>query len=355
MPVAIATDDATAVGRPVDSWRTVADQLAALVDEGALDLPWPGSGRTRERWARLTALAEQDLALARLAEGHVDALAILHELDVDVRTFAPLSTESPDLSSGAGRPRWGVWAAEPPGTGLTATAEADGTFRLDGLKAYCSGARSCTRALVTARHGEDRLLLAVDVGQEGITPRRASWPAAGMAASDTLDIDFDQVPAVAVGGPRAYLDRPGFQHGGIGVAACWYGGARSVARTLHTAARSHDVGPHALAHLGAVCATLAAVNALLNGAAAQIDADPADRAGRAAPRSKTVRAATERACADVLDRVGRALGAGPLGHDADHARRVADLTVYVRQHHAERDYAALGQVAADLDWNEVEW
>ena len=135
MPVAIATDDATAVGRPVDSWRTVADQLAALVDEGALDLPWPGSGRTRERWARLTALAEQDLALARLAEGHVDALAILHELDVDVRTFTPPSTESPDLSSGAGRPRWGVWAAEPPGTGLTATAEADGTFRLDGLKA----------------------------------------------------------------------------------------------------------------------------------------------------------------------------------------------------------------------------
>jgi hypothetical protein len=344
MAVAIATDEAAVFDGPFGLRQAVASRWAALVDGGALDLPWPGSGRTRERWARLTALAERDLGLARLAEGHVDALEILRELDVDARTLS---------LSGPGRVRWGVWAAEPPGTGLTATAEADGTFRLDGLKAYCSGARSCTRALVTAGNGEDRLLLAVDVGHEGITPRGESWPASGMAASDTLDIDFDRVPAVAVGGPRAYLDRPGFQHGGIGVAACWYGGARAVARTLHTAARSYDVGPHALAHLGAVCATLASVNALLDGAAEQIDADRADREGRAALRSKTVRAATERACADVLDRVGRALGAAPLGHDAEHARRVADLTVYVRQHHAERDYAALGQTAAALDWEEV--
>jgi hypothetical protein len=95
------------------------------------------------------------------------------------------------------------------------------------------------------------------------------------------------------------------------------------------------------------------VNALLDAAAEQIDADPADHGGRAALRSKTARAATERACADVLDSVGRALGAGPLGHDADHARRVAELAVYVRRHHAERDYAALGQSAAALDWKVV--
>lgn len=349
MAVTTTDENVTAVDGSIDSWRAVASRWTALVDEGALDLPWPGSGSMRERWARLTALAEQDLALARLAEGHADALAILHELDADLRE--PVFRSA--ASTGTGSARWGVWAAEPPGTGLTATAEADGTFRLDGLKAYCSGARSCTHALVTARHGEDRLLLAVEVGRAGVTPRSASWPASGMAASDTLDIDFDHVAAAVVGGPRAYLDRPGFQHGGIGVAACWYGGARAVARTLHAAARSHDVGPHALAHLGAICASLAAVNALLDRAAEQIDADPLDRAGAAALRSKSVRAVTERACADVLDRVGRALGAGPLGHDADHARRVADLTVYVRQHHAERDYAELGRTAAALGWNEV--
>jgi hypothetical protein len=32
--------------------------------------------------------------------------------------------------------------------------------------------------------------------------------------------------------------------------------------------------------------------------------------------------------------------------DAAHAARVSDLTLYVRQHHAERDLAALGRLVA---------
>jgi hypothetical protein len=48
-----------------------------------------------------------------------------------------------------------------------------------------------------------------------------------------------------------------------------------------------------------------------------------------------------------MHRVGHALGAGPLGHDEAHSRRVADLTVYLRQHHAERDLAELGALVAD--------
>ena len=48
-----------------------------------------------------------------------------------------------------------------------------------------------------------------------------------------------------------------------------------------------------------------------------------------------------------MTRVGRALGAGPLGHDEAHGRRVADLTVYLRQHHAERDLAQLGALVAE--------
>ncbi len=43
----------------------------------------------------------------------------------------------------------------------------------------------------------------------------------------------------------------------------------------------------------------------------------------------------------VLREVGHALGPAPLAFDEEYARRVADLTLYVRQHHAERDLAAL--------------
>ena len=59
-------------------------------------------------------------------------------------------------------------------------------------------------------------------------------------------------------------------------------------------------------------------------------------------RALRLRALVEATATEIMHRVGRALGAGPLSHDEAHSRRVADLTVYLRQHHAERDLADLG-------------
>ena len=309
--------------------RTAA-AFTRAVESGRLNLPRPGGGRTRERWAALADLAEEDLSVARLAEGHADALAILAEL----------SAASPLVGS-----RWGVWAAQPPGPGLAASqADADGGWRLDGIKRYCSGARSCTDALVTATAPDGSRLFAVSTGN--LSPVPGSWPATGMAGSDTLDVRFSGIAAEPVGGPGRYIDRPGFAHGGAGVAACWYGGARGVGRTLLDAAARRDVGPHALAHLGAVDIALRTAKLALDTAAGEIDADPDDRRGGGPLRALRVRALVEATATEVMLRVGRALGAGPLGHDEAHSRRVADLTVYLRQHHAERDLAEIGALVA---------
>jgi hypothetical protein len=222
--------------------------------------------------------------------------------------------------------------------------------RLSGTKQYCSGASTCTHVLVTADAADGRRLFAV--ATEALQPVPGSWPAVGMAGSDTLDVAFPEVPATPVGPPGAYTDRPGFAHGGVGVAACWYGGARAVGAMLLTAAAQHDAGPHALAHLGAVDIALRAAGAALDEAADEIDADPADGKDAGWIRALRVRALVEAAATQVMGHVGRALGAGPLCHDAAHARRVADLTVYLRQHHAERDLAALGEliVRRGADW-----
>ena len=40
------------------------------------------------------------------------------------------------------------------------------------------------------------------------------------------------------------------------------------------------------------------------------------------------------------------LGASPLSHQEAHSRRVADLTVYLRQHHRQRDLAERGALVA---------
>jgi len=50
----------------------------------------------------------------------------------------------------------------------------------------------------------------------------------------------------------------------------------------------------------------------------------------------------------VLAHAGRALGAGPLCRDARVARAMADLPVFLRQSHAERDLAGLGETVLPL-------
>ncbi len=307
--------------------------FADLVDSGALDLPLPGDGGTADRWQALAEVGRQDLGIARLAEGHTDAVAILAEL----------GGLAPQPGS-----RWGVWAAEPPMPVVEAEHDGD-HWLLTGTKPWCSGAHACTHALVTARIGDRRALFAVALDPACTEPVPGTWPAVGMAGSDSGAVRFMGAPADPLGEPGAYTARPGFWHGAIGVAACWYGGACGVADTLLHKLRTGSADPHALAHLGSVAAALNAAGDTLHAAAAAVDADPLDAGRQARTRAMRVRATVEATCEVVVTRVGRATGAGPLGSDAEHARRVADLTVYVRQSHAERDLAELGRLVAEAD------
>ncbi len=298
---------------------------------GRLELPLPASGRTAERWQRLMLLAEEDIVAARIAEAHVDAAAILNELGG--------KPPEPDQL-------WGVWAAESSEAVVRATEISDGTFTLNGTKVWCSGAGFCTHALVTARLEDGtRGLFAVAAVDPSVKALPDTWWNAGMAGSDTRPVQFTNAQAVAVGGPGDYLCRPGFWHGAIGVAACWLGGARRVAEPLYRCAGSQSADAYSLAHLGAVDAALAAGDAMLSTAAAHVDADPFDRTGTAQLIARRVRSVVEHAADEAITRTGRALGPGPLCQDGRHAQRVADLTIYIRQSHAERDLAELGQLA----------
>ncbi|MCM5551073.1 acyl-CoA dehydrogenase, partial [Xanthomonas hortorum pv. pelargonii] len=100
---------------------------------------------------------------------------------------------------------------------------------------------------------------------------------------------------------------------------------------------------------GAIDAGLAAAGALLRQLAQQIDAQPQDPQMRGVLQ---VRSVVEAVARDTLDRVGRALGPGPLCGDRVHAQRCADLSVFIRQHHGERDLQALGELChqQDLAW-----
>src|SRR6202789_485595 len=297
------------------------DLLAQVRATGELALPFPGQGATPLRHTALRRWGAKDLSLARIAEAHTDALAILAE------------------AGQSGRPGrlYRVWASDGPAGLLTYTRLASGGWALRGTKQFCSCATFLEPALVTA-HGEvGILLLDVALDDAGIRPQPSGWESAAMADTGTVAVDFNdvQVPAArVVGGPNWYLGRPGFWHGAIGPAACWAGGALSLIEAATKLARKD---PHSRAQVGALQALGWALNAYLEQSGQDIDADPEDKSGEARIRALKVRHLIERACTAVLDRFGRATGPKLLAHDAHVARQHVALTLYIRQCHAERD------------------
>lgn len=306
-----------------------ADILNHLIEHNWDQIPIPGSGQTLERWRRLAEVASSDLSLAKLYEGHTDALAILAELKA--QSIASVGDS------------WAVWCAEPPDARVVVTSDfAHSHVQISGLKPWCSGAHAVDKALVSGWLADgQRCLVAVSMDQPSISIDTSQWNAVGMADSASARVSFKDSYATVVGLPGEYLNRPGFIHGGAGVAACWFGAAASIAFHLHEMAAAGSQAPYRLAHLGAVDVALSSAASLLREAAAQIDRTPQDPCLLEVSRA---RLAVEEAVEEVMQRIPRAIGPGPLCMDKKLAKQIADLPVFVRQSHAEHDQAALGRL-----------
>lgn len=309
------------------------DPAAALraAAETADRVPLPGGGDTAGRWSALATLGAVDLAVARAWEPHLDALAILAE-----------SEAAGAVPTGS---TWGVFAAEAPQARLRAD-RVDGGWRLHGVKPWCSLADDLTHALVTAWVDEDRRgLFAVDLGDRGVQGSSEEWLPHGLRIIRSASVSFDGVPAEPVGDPGWYLRRSGFAWGGIGVAAVWYGGAVGLIRRMQEQAASRKLDQVGALHLGRADVALQGARAVLAESAALIDAGRADGEDGVALALR-VRHLLHEAAELVLREADHAMGPAPLAHERAHADRVADLRLYLRQHHAERDAAALGRLVA---------
>ncbi|PZS15945.1 MAG: acyl-CoA dehydrogenase [Pseudonocardiales bacterium] len=307
-------------------------QLAAKF--GA-QLPLPGGGATGLRWQLLAEVGAADLTAARILEAHGDALAIVAE-----------AADAGDAGDQAPSGTWGVFAAEGPNARLDASMGSAG-WRLDGTKPWCSLGGVLDHALVTAYAGQARRLFAVDLQQPSVRAEPSSgWAARGLRNIPSGPVHFSATPARPVGGPGWYLTRPGFAWGGLGVAACWYGGAWALSRTLQAAAVRRGLDQLLSLHVGAVDVALHAASTSLLDAARLVDGAAGDGAASGELLALRVRSVVADAVERVITHVGHALGPAPLAFDEEHARRVADLEIYVRQHHAERDLARLGALVS---------
>ncbi|CAN5833797.1 acyl-CoA dehydrogenase family protein [soil metagenome] len=300
-------------------------RLRTLAAGMLAELAVPATGATGRRHAALAQLARiEPVDLARLAEAHADALAIMAEAGC-----APVPAST-----------YGVWAASGPNASLH--VDADRTL-LTGLKPFCSGLQIVDRALVTALDSSDRQIL-VDVAlRDGptISTQLDHWASPALRDTNTGQVQFDGHPFTpdrVIGDPGFYLDRPGFWHGAMGPAACWAGGALGL---VDAAEKLTGSDPHRLSHLGSMRSAAWTMQAVLRQAGDEIDRHPTD--GVAAQyRARAARHMIERLCTGVLDHFSRSLGPRPFVSDAAVAKRYADVHLYLRQDHAERDLEHLG-------------
>jgi alkylation response protein AidB-like acyl-CoA dehydrogenase len=302
------------------------EELAGRPETALLDAPAPGSGRTLTRFALLASVAAADVTAARVLEPHLDAHAILAESG---QAATPTGT-------------WGVFAAEGPGAALTAACQ-DGEWTLSGTKPWCSLGGVLSHALVTAWTSADtRRLFRVELDAPSVRPAPVEWISRGLSGVPSGPLEFHETPAFPVGDDGWYLTRPGFAWGGIGVAACWWGGAVPVAQRILKKFHERE-GELAGATAGRVVRALESGRLSLQDAADRIDRSEGMPREEARALSHIVRGTVADAVRTTLDGAKETLGPAVLGFDEPMARRIADLDMYATQYHAGRDDYALAE------------
>lgn len=299
---------------------------------------WAGSAWP-DLLGRLAAAGRADIASARLFEGHVDALRILAQAGI-----RPTD-----------RALYGVWASRSQRTGVSAVPAADGGLVLDGEIRFASGAGVIDRALVPVWLDADHHLL-VDLAVTDLPVDTSAWATTAMAASrsHTVTVAGHRVGRDAVVGPRDfYLSRPGFFPGGVGVAACWAGGAVRIA-DLVRARITGSVADALAVRLGRIRLATAGAGAALAAAGLVLDADPTVAPGKTTAadpdRGRHHLIATETrtlvadAVHDVLESARRVAGPAGLAYDRELTTAIDDLQLYVLQHNRDADLGGLGRI-----------
>jgi len=337
---------------PREAFFELADAGALAATIGAVR----NERSVRAEWELLRRVAAADASVARVLDGHLNAverLEVAAEPELRERELAAVS---------AGLRLLGVWGADPgPGEGDPARlVEVGAGHVLRGVKTFCSGAGGVDAAMVMVGNdeGEAPALVLLDCGAE-VEVDRGWYRAAGLRASESHRVVFHDAPVTAVlGGPGELARDPWFSRDAMRTAATWAGMVdAAVDAALDELAARRAEEPLAQLAAGRIEAARGTVDAWLDQAAAVADdaiatADP-DRLHsplpdggkrRRSPRATGIamRAEIDRAAKLVLGEAAAACGSHPFvtGGRLDRARR--DLETFLLQHRLDPLVAKLG-------------
>jgi alkylation response protein AidB-like acyl-CoA dehydrogenase len=329
--------EAAAAGMP-----DLSGALDLLREAGVLRAPLPkphgGCGLGLERGTArplsdlLRRVGRVDLPLARLVEGHVNAVLL-------VEVHGERAARAAMREAVGGGALLGVWGADGDRP-LEWVDRAEGGVALRGAKRYASGLGLVDLALVTARSapGAPGRMFLVPAGDPARHDHGA-WTASAMRATRSGGFDADGIvldEAGCVGRAGDVMTEPWFEGGVWRYCAAHVGGAEGLidrwAEMLGRMGRLDD--PVQRDRLGRAMAEAAAARAVVEAAAEGAEAAQEAPPG---PVERTVacvllaREAVEGACVRILALCERSLGmaahdgAGPV----DRMRR--DLSLFLRQ------------------------
>jgi hypothetical protein len=290
----------------------------------------------RAEWDLLRRVAAADASVARVLDGHLNAverLEVAAEPDLRERELAAVA---------GGERLLGVWGADPgPGEGDPARlAETGAGLVLRGVKTFCSGAGGVDAAMVMVGNdeGEAPVLVLLDCGAE-VEVDRGWYRAAGLRASESHRVVFNDAPVTAVlGGPGELARDPWFSRDAMRTAATWAGmvDAAADAALDELAARRADE-PLAQLAAGRIEAARGTVDAWMVRGAEIADLKEEPRATGIA-----MRAEIDRAAKFVIGEAAAACGSHPFvtGGRLDRARR--DLETFLLQHRLDPLVVKLG-------------
>ncbi|MET1045795.1 MAG: acyl-CoA dehydrogenase family protein [Hyphomicrobium sp.] len=282
-----------------------------------------------------------DLSVARLFEGHVNAVMLVSRYGTphQIEALAE-SVRKGSLS--------GVWGAED-AAGLRRESLGS-SWKLIGTKIFASGAGSVSRPLITVATPSGPVLYLLDFDAS----KRADysgWTPLGMKASASGTVDLTSIVvsrSEQIGDAGDYMRQPFFSGGAWRFCAVHLGAMERLAALYceHLRQRGRDRDPYQLERVARCTAACGTTLFWVEEASRRFGDECLEPAGVVA-FSNLTRMVTERAALDVLEHVQRGIGLSAFMRPHPIERICRDLATYLRQ--PVPDLAMMDAARAVLD------
>lgn len=273
----------------------------------------------------LRKVGRANLSLARLFEGHMNAVKLVHLHGCD-------ELKADAFEAVANGTLLGVWGADVSDNPVGRTDGTEGVS-LRGTKQFASGLGLVGRAVITVStdQGTELWLTPVD---DFARADPATWRMGGMRATRSGRYDFSGVLLgrfCRLGEPDAYYTEPHFEGGIWRYCAAHLGAAENLYEAMRDAliTRDRTEDPHQQRRIAESAIALETMRLWIMRAACAVEADGAhpDKAAL----SLLAREVTEENCLIVMDRVERALGTAAYIEGSRVERTSRDLRLFLRQ------------------------